>query len=100
MKPWMVILVLVLLVAGAALAADEKADGETDVVWVGNGTCPVSGNPVGGTAASPFFNSDFKGYRIGFMCPSCKAKFEKADEAGKLELLNKALKTAGKPEVK
>jgi len=67
---------------------------------VGNKLCPVSGNPVGGSPDNPFFFSDFKGYRVGFMCPVCKAKFDKADDAGKTELLNKALASVGKPPVK
>lgn len=64
---------------------------------VGNATCPVSGKPVGGSAAAPSFYSDFRGHRVGFMCPNCKATFDGSAETRKLELLNKALEAADKP---
>lgn len=66
---------------------------------VGNSKCPVSGNPVGGSAKAPTFHSDFKGHRVGFMCPNCKGKFDRASDAEKLSLLNKALQSVGKKPV-
>ncbi len=63
---------------------------------VENATCPVSDSPVGGAPESPTFYSDYKGYRIGFMCPVCKGKFDSADDARKKELLDKALASVGK----
>lgn len=67
---------------------------------VGNATCPVSDKPVGGSASAPSFYSDFQGKRVGFMCPSCKAKFDSAPDNKKQELLNKALKSKGRAPVK
>lgn len=75
----------------------KKQPKPAGVKLVGNATCPVSGKPVGGSASSPNFHADFRGYRIGFMCPNCKGKFDRAGDAKKLELLNKALKSTGKP---
>ncbi len=66
---------------------------------VGNAKCPVSGKPVGGSAKAPTFHSDFRGYRIGFMCPSCKGEFDSASGDKKLLLLNKALVSVKKPPV-
>ena len=67
---------------------------------VGNATCPVSGKPVGGSAAAPSFYSDFHGKRVGFMCPNCKGTFDSAAEDKKLDLLNKALASVGLAPVK
>ncbi len=67
-----------------------------DVQLVGNATCPVSGKPVGGTAAAPTFHSDYRGHRVGFMCPSCKGTFDSADDMKKEDLLRKALDSAEK----
>ena len=63
---------------------------------VGNSLCPVSGKAVAGDPKEPTFHSDFEGYRIGFMCPVCKGKFDSADENGKKEMLKTALKSVGK----
>jgi len=52
---------------------------------------------VGGSAAAPSFHSEYRGKRIGFMCPNCKATFDGSDDARKLELLNKALISVGRP---
>ncbi len=57
---------------------------------LGNTVCPVSGKPVGGSPSAPNFYSDHNGYRIGFMCPVCKGKFDSADTAKKDEYLKKA----------
>ena len=60
---------------------------------VGNAVCPVSDKPVGGSAKAPSFYSDFKGHRIGFMCPSCKGKFDAAKKQEQDRLLQKALES-------
>jgi hypothetical protein len=79
----------------ACKQAQETPAGEAQIV--GNAVCPVSGKPVGGSATAPNFHSDFSGWRVGFMCPVCKGKFDSAPAAKKLELLNKALQSVGKP---
>lgn len=95
------LIVLFLFIFVCACFAGSEPEKEKAVVQVvGNSECPVSGKVVGGKAASPTFYSDFRGYRIGFMCPVCKGKFDSADETGKLEYLNKALKSVGKQPVK
>jgi len=70
-----------------ATPAEDKAD----IQLVGNTLCPVSGKPVGGSPSAPNFYSDHNGYRIGFMCPVCKGKFDSADAIKQDELLKKAL---------
>ncbi len=92
------IIVFALAFAGAAQA--DIPSPKFEVKPVGNSVCPVSDNPVGGSPDKPHFYSDFKGYRIGFMCPVCKGKFDKADDAEKKDILNKALKSVGKPPLK
>jgi hypothetical protein len=66
------------------------------VKMVGNSTCPVSGNPVGGMANNPTFYSDYNGYRVGFMCPVCKGKYDDADDKARRQWLEKALASVGK----
>jgi hypothetical protein len=94
---FVLVLAGLMLTAGFVFAADEPTQAPE---VVGNAKCPVSDKPVGGDPKAPTFFSDFKGYRVGFMCPVCKGKFDSKDDAGKLELLNKALKSVGKEPVK
>ena len=82
-------------VARQLLAGESKGKAAAKVL--GNATCPVSGKPVGGTPSAPTFHSDFKGYRVGFMCPSCKGKFDSADDFKKADLLSKALQSVKGP---
>ncbi len=89
--------VLALAVPQTACTGTKKP---SNVKLVGNAKCPVSGKPVGGSAKAPTFHSDFQGYRVGFMCPSCKGKFDSSNDSKKLRLLNKALASVGKPAVK
>lgn len=91
--------ICVLTVTLALLAGCQSKpapSGGGDVKVVGNVTCPVSDKPVGGTAAAPSFYSDYRGHRVGFMCPSCKGKFDGADDSKKEELLRKAIDSVGK----
>jgi hypothetical protein len=88
-----IVVVLVGVIAGRTAADEPKP------AVIGNSICPVSGQPVAGKPDAPTFYSDFKGWRIGFMCPVCKGKFDAADAAQKLAYLNKALTSAGKPPV-
>jgi hypothetical protein len=100
---------LIVVFAVAALAVASLAGLSTGcsgaktpagIKAVGNAACPVSGKPVGGSAKAPTFHSDFRGYRVGFMCPVCKGDFDGASDAKKLRLLNKALVSVNKPPVK
>jgi|GEM_PF-5174817 len=68
-----------------------KTETKTNVTFVGNSVCPVSGKPVAGNPQAPNFYSDHNNFRIGFMCPVCKGKFDSADDAKKDEFLAKAL---------
>jgi hypothetical protein len=92
-----------LLVAGAilfgasAITSSIAAGDESKPALVANSICPVSGKPVAGKPEAPTFFSDFRGWRIGFMCPVCKGQFDAADDAQKLAYLNRALKSVGKP---
>jgi hypothetical protein len=100
MKRLCVSLLMILLLFGWAFPVQAKAGEAPAVQLVKNPICPVSDMPVAGPADNPTFTSDYKGYRIGFMCPVCKGKFDKADEVKKLAWLNKALAKVGKPPVK
>jgi hypothetical protein len=83
------------LAAAFCLVALAWAE-EQKVELVGNSVCPVSGKPVAGKPDNPTFYSDFRGYRLGFMCPVCKAAFDSATDAQKLTYLNQALESVGK----
>ena len=96
-RQWLAALAATALAAPAAGCVGSKTP--KGIELVGNSKCPVSGNPVGGSAKAPTFHSDFKGYRIGFMCPNCKGKFDRASDDEKLRLLNKALQSVGKKPV-
>jgi len=85
--PLLIPLALLLALAGCPRG---KATSTAGAEVVGNAICPVSGKPVGGTPSAPCFFSEHKGYRIGFMCPSCKGKFDSANEQEKTRLLQKA----------
>lgn len=86
-------LVAIWLGTGCEKPAMELPKG---IALVGNSVCPVSEKPVGGSAQNPHFYSDFKGYRVGFMCPVCKGIFDKADEEQKQAFVNKALASVKK----
>jgi hypothetical protein len=82
--------------AAAAENKDEVKPVPDDLQVVGNSICPVSGKNVAGAANAPTFYSDWKSYRIGFMCPVCKGTFDGSDDSGKDALLKKALESVGK----
>ena len=83
---------LALLLTLAGCPGDKATPGAGAEV-VGNAVCPVSGKPVGGAPSAPSFYSDHQGRRIGFMCPSCKGKFDSASEQEKTRLLKKAMES-------
>ena len=94
----MAIAMLVLLAGCSGSTAPVPASPGVKVM--GNPVCPVSGNAVGGSAQNPHFHSDFKEFRIGFMCPTCKGTFDESSDEQKLLFLNKALAGVNKPPVK
>lgn len=78
----------------------KPAEANDSINWIGNKLCPVSGKPVGGSPEAPMFYSDYQGYRIGFMCPVCKGKFDSANTELKDEYLQKALASPAKEKPK
>jgi hypothetical protein len=91
---------IAIVIALVGMSQPACAEEKGTVEKIGNAVCPVSGKPVAGTPDAPTFYSDYQNYRIGFMCPVCKAKFDSGAHAQKLDWLNKALKSAGKPPLK
>lgn len=80
-------------------AGDMTVVKMSEVVTVGNATCPVSNKPVAGKPEAPSFYSVFQGHKVGFMCPVCKGTFDSATAAEKRVLLDRALKISGKAAV-
>lgn len=93
------LIVVMVCWAAACTQSSQPAAGDPPAAGaeiIGNSACPVSDKPVAGSAKNPTFYSDFKGMRVGFMCPNCKGTFDSAADDKKLELINKALSSVGR----
>ena len=70
-----IILILALFLLGtASIAKAETPASAADVVDVGNGICPVSGDKVGKTTF------EYQGKRYHFCCKDCVKDFKKDPE--------------------